>query len=70
MNEPPPVNRDHDRDPNIKTLKRRGLINHGSTVLIASIPDMCLARSMEGIYVGDDVVYFLYEGMKNPNPKP
>ena len=32
INKPPPLNRDYDRDPNIKALKRRGLINHGSTL--------------------------------------
>ena len=32
INEPPPLNRDNNRDPNIKALKRRGFINHGSTL--------------------------------------
>ena len=32
MNKPPPLNRDYDRDPDIKALKRIGSINHGSTL--------------------------------------
>ena len=32
INKPPPLNRDYNRDPNIKALKRRGFINHGSTL--------------------------------------
>ena len=32
MNEPPPLNGDYNRDPNIKALKRRRLTNHGSTL--------------------------------------
>ena len=31
-NKPPPLNRDYNRDPNIKALKRRGFVNHGSTL--------------------------------------
>ena len=31
MNKPPPLNRDYNRDPNIKALKKRGFINHGSS---------------------------------------
>ena len=27
-----PLNRDHNRDPNIKALERRGIIHHGSTL--------------------------------------
>ena len=33
INKPPPLNRDDNKDPNIKALKRRGFINHGSTLL-------------------------------------
>ena len=32
ISKPPPLNREHNRDPNIKALKRRGFINHGSTL--------------------------------------
>ena len=32
INKPPPFNRDYNRDPNIKALKGRGFINHGSTL--------------------------------------
>ena len=32
INETPPLNRDYNRYPNIKALKRRGLINHESTL--------------------------------------
>ena len=28
----PPLNRDYNRDPNIWALKRRGFMNHGSTL--------------------------------------
>ena len=28
----PPLNKDDNRDPNIKALKRRGFMNHGSTL--------------------------------------
>ena len=28
----PPLNRDFSKDPNIQALKRRGFINHGSTL--------------------------------------
>ena len=33
MNKPPPLNMDYKRDPNIWALKRRGFINHGSTLV-------------------------------------
>ena len=36
INKPPPLNRDDNRNPNIKALKRRGFINHGSTLDISS----------------------------------
>ena len=32
INQLPPLNRDYKRDTNIQALKRRGLINHGSTL--------------------------------------
>ena len=32
INKPPPHNRDYNRDPHIKGLKRRGFIHHGSTL--------------------------------------
>ena len=32
VNKPPPLNRDCNRDPSIKALKRRGFINRGSTL--------------------------------------
>ena len=32
ITKPPPLNGDYNRDPNIKALKRRGFINHGSTL--------------------------------------
>ena len=32
INNPPPTNGDHNRDPNIKALKNRGFIHHGSTL--------------------------------------
>ena len=31
INKPAALDRDYNRDPNIKALKRRGSINHGST---------------------------------------
>ena len=34
INEPPPLNRDYDRDPNIQALQRRGFIDHGSTLVV------------------------------------
>ena len=36
INRPPPLNRDCNRDPYIKALKRRGFINHGSTLFRSS----------------------------------
>ena len=33
INELPPLNRDYDRDPNIKALRRKGFLNHGSTLV-------------------------------------
>ena len=38
VNKPPPLNRDYNRDPYIKALKRRELINRGSTLTTASSP--------------------------------
>ena len=32
INKPLPLNGDYSKDPNIKALKRRGFINHGSTL--------------------------------------
>ena len=32
INKPPLLDRDYNTDPNIKALKRRGFINHGSTL--------------------------------------
>ena len=34
INEPPPFNRDYNRDPNIQALKRRGFVHHGSTLSV------------------------------------
>ena len=34
INKPPPHNRDYNRDPNIKALKRRGFMNQGSTLRV------------------------------------
>ena len=31
IHNPPPLNGDYNKDPNMKALKRRGFINHGST---------------------------------------
>ena len=31
-NKPPPLNRDYNRHPNIKTLRKEGFINDGSTL--------------------------------------
>ena len=33
INKPPALHRDYSRDPNIKALKRRGFISHGSTLI-------------------------------------
>ena len=33
IDNPPPLNRDYNRDPSIKALKRRGFINHGSPLV-------------------------------------
>ena len=33
INEPHPLNRDYNGDPNMKALKRRGFITHGSTLV-------------------------------------
>ena len=38
INKPPPINRDYNRDPNIKALKRGGVINHGSTLFLVVVP--------------------------------
>ena len=32
MNKPPPINRNCNKDPNFKALKRKGFINHESTL--------------------------------------
>ena len=34
MNKPPPLDRDYNRDPNIKALKKRRFMNHGSALLL------------------------------------
>ena len=34
INKPPPLNRDYDRDPNVYALKRRGVLNHVSTLWV------------------------------------
>ena len=34
INKPPPLNRDYNRDPNMKALKRRGFIDRGSTLWV------------------------------------
>ena len=33
INEPPPLHEGYSRGPNIKALKARGVINHGSTLV-------------------------------------
>ena len=38
INKPPPLNRDYNRDPHIKALKRREFINHGSTLTLNPKP--------------------------------
>ena len=37
INKPPSLNRDYNRDPNIRALQRRGFMNHGSP--LAPKPD-------------------------------
>ena len=32
INEPPPLNRNYNRDPTIKAITRRGFMNQGSTL--------------------------------------
>ena len=54
INKPPPLNRDYDRDPNIKALKRRGFLNHGSTLDLGSQKSPC-ARCM-GLEDGDEAM--------------
>ena len=49
INEPPPLNREYNRDPNIKALKRRGFINHGSTLCQVRVEDWD-ARLDSGVY--------------------
>ena len=39
INKPPPSNRDYNRNPNIKALRKRGFINHGSTLLLPGSGD-------------------------------
>ena len=45
INKPPPLNRDN-RDPNIKALKGRGFINHGSTLPKKSPKPRSLCQSL------------------------
>ena len=45
INNPPPLNRDYIRDPNIKALKREGFINHGFAV--PTLSD--LFRNLQGV---------------------
>ena len=42
MNTPPPLSRDYDKDPNIKALKRRGLINHRSTLRCSHLASLAV----------------------------
>ena len=35
----PPLNRDYHRGPSIKALKRRGVVNHGSTLGLLAFRD-------------------------------
>ena len=51
MNKPPPLNKDYHRDPNSKALKRKGFINHGST-LHNKLQFICLHTKLEGKYLG------------------
>ena len=37
INKPTLINRGYNRDPNIKALKRRGFLNHGSTLLLSPL---------------------------------
>ena len=37
INKPPPLNRDYKREPNTRALKRRGFMNHGSTLFLGLI---------------------------------
>ena len=49
VNEPPPPNRDYNRDPDLKTLDRRGFINRGSTLEVSlTEPDWALWVRMAG----------------------
>ena len=38
MNKPSLLNKDYNRDPTIKALKKRGCINHGSTLVCPIFP--------------------------------
>ena len=71
INKPPPLNRDYNRDPNIKALKRRGFINHGSTpyclrvalpVEFVMISSGSLSYSLNSLKV---VIYMEYYGKKH-----
>ena len=37
INNPPPLNGDYNRDSSTKALKRRGCINHGSTLRVSRV---------------------------------
>ena len=56
-----PLNRDYTKDPNIKALKRRGFINHGSTLQCDSFADLCTCpgRNPEMVNHGLRVRIFL-----------
>ena len=36
-NKPPPLTSDDNKDPNIKALRRRGLVSHGSTLSLGCL---------------------------------
>ena len=46
--EHPPLNRDYNRDPYIKALKRRGVINHGSTLAAGTMTFQISVNEKEG----------------------
>ena len=50
INKPPPLNRDQNRDPNMKALKRKGFMNQGSILL--EIPPLVSQYVLASIWGG------------------
>ena len=66
-NKPPPLNGDHNRAPEIKAIKRRGFINHGSK--LTSNPNPSFNSGLVTVFLVRDILPTEVGDYTTLNPK-